>query len=81
MFWIRSDFFSVGALTSFSLQLQANAEAYACTFLGPANAGNLQDAAAGRGTGPGNEGEAPAGGDGGHGAPRAAGEGDVNVDE
>ena len=55
------------------LQLQANAEAYACTFLGPANALNLQDADAG-------EGEAPASGEGGPEGPRANDDEDVNIE-
>ena len=67
-------------LTLAILQIQANAEAYACTFLGPANAGNLQDAAAGEGAGTNDERGAPNGGEGGRKASRADGDEDVNVE-
>ena len=73
-------FCSVEMLTSFVLQLQANVEAFASTFLGPANAGNLQDATAGKGAGTNDEREAPDGGEGGRKAPRADGDEDVNVE-
>jgi hypothetical protein len=68
-------------LTPFISQLQANVEAYSRTLLGPANTGNLKDAAASEGAGRDNEGEAPAGDEGGLEVPHAAGEEDVNVDE
>ena len=60
-------------LTSIVLELQANAEAYAHTFLGPANAGNLQGSAAGKG-------EAPANGEAGLGGPQGNDNEDVNAE-
>jgi len=55
------------------LQLQTNVEAYARTFLGPANVRNLQDAACGKG-------EALVDSEGGPKAPRANDDEDVNVE-